>query len=78
MILALHIHGSNTATHQAAQLVSATQMAMQAAAVAAEGMEYAGPAVIQVPGVRVESGGATLLTTSAPAGREVEGVAPLT
>ena len=77
-ILALQTHNRDTATHQPAQLVSAVHLAMQAAAVAAAGVEYGEPPVRAVPGARVERDGATLLTTSAPAGREVEGVAPLT
>ena len=62
-------------THQPAQLMSATQMALHAAAVEADGMEYAGPPDRQVPGVRL---GTTLLMTSAPAGRELEDAAPVT
>ena len=46
------------------------QVVKQAAAVAADGVEYGEPPVKAVPGARVESGGARLLTINA-AGREV-------
>ena len=57
-------------THQPEQLVSALQVVKQAAAVAADGVEYGEPPVKAVLGARVESGGARLLTINA-AGREV-------